>query len=220
MREKKVRLKDTCRLVPSRFPSDGILDAIAAPEDLPFIFELESWTNDRISAELGVLHRLAPDEWVVGRPMASVVMAAYCHPRPGGGRFNGGDRGAWYAALTLETAQAEVAYHRWRELLEIGVSEARLEMRLYLADFHAVFHDVRSGEHAALHDPASYAVSQEFAKTLLETGSNGVLYRSVRHSGGECVACFRPKLVANVRVGGHFQYRWEGAPVPRITRLG
>jgi hypothetical protein len=218
--EKKVRLKDTCRLAPSRFPSDGILDAIAAPGDLPLIFELESWTNDRISAELGVLHRLAPDEWVVGRPMSSVIMAAYCHPRPGGGRFNGEDRGAWYAALTLETAHAEVAYHRWKELLEVGAVEARLEMRLYLADFHAVFHDVRSGDHAALHHPVSYAASQEFARPLLESGANGVLYRSVRHAGGECVACFRPKLVANVRIGGHFQYRWEGTPVPRITRLG
>ena len=41
----------TRRLVPSVYPTVGILDHVASPEDLPFIFELESWTNDRISTE-------------------------------------------------------------------------------------------------------------------------------------------------------------------------
>ena len=85
----------TRRLVPSVYPTVGILDRVASPEDLPFIFELETWTNDRISTELGILHRLPREEWVTGRRMASVIMAAYCHPRIGGGRFNGPDRGAW-----------------------------------------------------------------------------------------------------------------------------
>jgi hypothetical protein len=74
---------NTCRLVPSRYPTVGILDRVASPEDLPYIFELESWTNDCISDELGILHRIPPDEWVTGRPMASVIMAAFCHPLRG-----------------------------------------------------------------------------------------------------------------------------------------
>ena len=107
---------------------------MASPEDLPYIFELESWTNDRISNEVGILHRIPREEWVVGRPMASVIMAAFCHPRPGGGRFNGPDRGAWYAGTELESAHAEVIYHRTRELREVGVTEMAWQMRLYLAD--------------------------------------------------------------------------------------
>ena len=129
------RLKDTCRLIPSLYPPAGILDRIAAPEDLPFVFELESWSNDRIAAELGILHRIPKEEWVSGRPMASLVMAAFCHPRPGGGRFNGEDRGAWYAGTSLATAHAEAVYHRTKELEEVGVFETRLQMRLYLANF-------------------------------------------------------------------------------------
>ncbi|HXF25865.1 MAG TPA: RES family NAD+ phosphorylase [Bryobacteraceae bacterium] len=217
----RVRLNGACRLIPSLYPASGILDTISTPEDLPFIFELESWTNDRISTELGILHRLPPDEWVVGRPMASVVMAAFCHPRPGGGRFNGPDRGAWYAGTDLDTAHAEVVYHRTRELAEIGIFETRLQMRLYLADFRAVFHDIRARkpEHQPLHDPASYTASQEFARALLASGSNGIFYRSVRKPGGECIACFRPKLVANVREAGHFEYLWPGAREPQIQRL-
>ena len=71
-------------------------------------------------------------------------MAAFCHPRTGGGRFNGPDRGAWYAATDMETAHAEVIYHRTRELAEIGVFETRVQMRLYLADFDCTFHDIRA----------------------------------------------------------------------------
>ena len=217
----QVRANDTCRLVPSRFPATGILDRIASPDDLPFVFELESWTNDRISAELGIVHRIPPEEWVTGKALSSVVMAAFCHPRPGGGRFNTSDRGAWYAGLDLDTAHAEVLYHRSRELEEIGVQDACLEMRLYHANFDAGFHDVRprTRENLPLHDPVSYEASQAFARGVLREGGNGVVYRSVRHPGGTCVACFRPKLVRNVRAGTHFEYRWEGPGRPSVRRM-
>jgi len=217
----RVRLADTCRLVPSLYPSAGILDRISTPQDLPFVFELESWSNDRISTELGILHRIPPEEWVVGRPMASVVMAAFCHPRAGGGRFNGPERGAWYAGTAIETAHAEAVYHRTRELEEVGVLETRVQMRLYLANFDASFHDVRrrAPEHIPLHHPRSYQASQAFARELFAAGSNGVIYRSVRRPGGVCLACFRPALVTAVRPDAHFEYRWEGKRSPSIRRL-
>jgi hypothetical protein len=219
--EKRVRWVDTCRLVPSRYPPVGILDQVSTPEDLPFIFELESWTNDRISTELGLLHRIPKSEWVIGKPMASVVMAAFCHPRPGGSRFNGPDRGAWYAGASRDTAHAEAIYHRTAEFAEIGVFETRVQMRLYLSDFDAAFYDVRPNIRAnkSLHDPRSYSASQALARKLLDSGSNGVLYRSVRRPGGECIACFRPALVANVRQDAHFEYRWKGKPNPLIRQL-
>jgi hypothetical protein len=217
----RVALTDTCRLIPSRYPPAGILDMVASPHDLDLIFELESWTNDRISEELGILRRLPPEEWVVGRPMASVIMAAFCHPRPTGGRFNGPDRGAWYAGLTLDSAHGESIFHRTAELTEIGVLDARVEMRLYLADFNTAFHDIRgrSAAYKPYHDPVSYAASQALARELFDAGSAGILYRSVRHTGGECLACFRPALVGNVRPAAHFAYVWEGKPTPRIERL-
>jgi hypothetical protein len=189
---------------------------VASSKDLPYIFELESWTNDRVSTEMGILHRLPENEWVTG-PQATVVMAAYCHPRPGGGRFNEADRGAWYAARKLETAQAEIAHHRTQELVEIGVLETRVQMRLYLADFNAAFHDARTS--GWLHDPASYEESQKASRLLLRAGSNGVVFRSVRYPGGECIACFRPRLVLNVRAGPYFEYRWEGTRTPSIIQL-
>ena len=219
--ETNLRLRNTYRLVPSRYPSTGILDAISSPEDLDAVIELESWTNDRVSAELGVLHRIPQEEWVTGRPLSTVVMAAFCHPRPGGGRFNGPERGAWYASLTLETAHAEVIYHRTAELAEIGVFETYVQERAYLADFTGRFHDIRAKASAfrPFYSPTDYRKSQKLGRELLDIGSNGVIYRSVRHDGGYCVACFHPKLVANVRQGDHFEYRWTGGPTPAVRKL-
>ena len=159
-------------------------------------------------------------EWVVAKPMASVIMAAYCHPRVEGSRFSGSDRGAWYAARSIDTALAESIYHRTREIGEVGGYEARMQLRVYLADFSARFHDVRAMRGGApLYNPDDYHESQRFARTLLDAGSNGVVYRSVRHQGGECLACFRPPLVRNVRVGGHYEFRWEGRPEPVVRKL-
>jgi hypothetical protein len=217
----RLRARDTCRLVPSLYPTTGILDEIASPEDLPFVIELESWTNDRISTELGLLHRIPVEEWVSGRPMASVIMAAFCHPRIGGGRFNGPQRGAWYAGRDLDTAHAEVIYHRTVELSEIGVLEARVQVRLYLADFRGVFHDIRAAvpENEPYRHAVSYKASQALGRELLEAGSNGIVYRSVRYPEGECICCFRPRLVDNVRPDAHFEYRWEGSRTPKVRKL-
>lgn len=211
------------RLIPSRYPAVGLFDRVASADDLDAIFELEGWTNDRISNELGALHMVPREEWITG-PMSTVVMAAYCHPRPGGGRFNTDARGAWYAARTVETALAESVYHRTRELEEVGTLDGTMQMRLYRADFRAVFHDIRTGggaAHAALYDPDDYSASQVWAERLRQDGSNGILYRSVRDpsQSGECLCCFQPRLVTNVRVAGHYEYLWDGTREPRVIRL-
>lgn len=219
--ESLIRFVNTVRLVPGRYPSTGILDVVASPADLNAIIELESWTNDRISNEIGIIHRLPPEEWVIGQPMSSVVMAAFCHPRLGGARFNGPDRGAWYAARSLRTAHAEIVYHRTQELAEVGVFDTFVQVRAYRADFHAMFHDIRGPEfeRSPIYDRNSYGASQAFARSLLESGSNGIVYRSVRDTGGECIVCFRPKLVSRVHEGSYFEYRWNGTRIPTIRAL-
>lgn len=49
--------------------------------------------------------------------------------------------------------------------------------------------------------PQCYAASQALANLLLVSGSSGIIYPSVRHPGGTCIACFRPALVHNPRRG-------------------
>ncbi|MBN9331993.1 RES family NAD+ phosphorylase, partial [Devosia sp.] len=101
------------RLIPSQFPPIGLFDTVSRAADLEAVMELAGWTNDRLVAER--IKRLPQDEWAFGRPNSSIVMAAFLHAAPGGGRFSGPDLGAWYAAVSVETGLAEVAHHLRRE---------------------------------------------------------------------------------------------------------
>ena len=94
-------------------------------------------------------------------------------------------------------------------------------MREYVAETSGPFHDIRADarEYRPLYDPESYVASQRFALDLLASGSNGIVYRSVRREGGTCLACFRPRLLASVRVAGHYEYRWNGSARPAIRRV-
>lgn len=196
---------DTHRLIPTRYlPGDAsVLSRLAgSPRDLDELAELEGATNDRLIGETNRLPGISVHELVFGVPNFHIINASFTHAAPQGSRFNGPDRGAWYAAFGLETAHTEVGYHFGEELREIQSwrePEART-YRDYLADFRAEFHDVRGDAgHASSLNPASYVASQSLARTLLNQGSAGVVYPSVRHTGGTCIACFRPALVTNVR---------------------
>ena len=176
-------------------------------DDLPDLFELEGATNDRLIGEAGLLPGISVHELLYGIPYAHIVNAAFCHAHPQGSRFNGPDRGAWYAAFDLETARADVKFHKRRELEEIGWTEPEtFTFDDYLADFRADFHDIRgNAAFAACVDPGSYAASQRLAAALLAAGSAGVVYPSPRRAKGTCLACFRPALVTNVRTGPHLR---------------
>jgi hypothetical protein len=216
---------DTHRLIPARYLEGGasVLGRIASRAgDLGALFELEGATNDRLLGESNLLPGISVHELVFATPNYHLVNASFTHARPAGSRFNGPDRGAWYAALALETAEAEVAYHRSRELEEIGWREE--EMSTYgevLADFRGEFHDIRGDARYAdcLH-PQSYGASQQLARELLAHGSAGVVYPSVRDlEHRPCIACFRPALVGNVRRARTLQFTFRAGEYPQIEIL-
>ncbi len=208
-----LRRYDTHRLVPAKHTDTVLLRIADDDEHLKDLFELDQATNDRLRAEAGGLPGIGPHELVFGVPYASVVNAAFCHAHPLGARFNGPDRGAWYAAFELETAHAEVAFHKAIELAEVDYWDERVTYDDYLADFSAPFHDLRGG--AAFADclaPDSYVASQALAEQLLAAASSGVVYPSVRRPGGTCLACFRPPLVVHVRRAGTWRFTWTDGP--------
>lgn len=219
-----LRQLDTHRLVPSPHSPRGesVLAAIADDDPhLQAIVELDAATNDRVLAEHQLLPGIGVEELVFGVPHAAVINAAFCHAHPLGGRFNGPERGAWYAAFALATSQAEVGFHKSVQLAEIGRFEDTVTYDDYLADFSASVHDLRRGRAwRGCLDPTSYVTSQALAARLLDAASLGVVYPSVRHRGGTCVACFRPALVTNVRRAHTYRFTWEGTPSPRITIEG
>jgi hypothetical protein len=225
-----VRALDTHRLIPSKHLAnhDSVLASIADDtEHLQAIFELDAATNDRLLAAQQRLPGIGLEEMVFGVPHAAVVNASFCHANPLGARFSSPDRGAWYAGVDLHTSQAEVAFHKSVQLAEIDRFEDTVTYDDYLADFSASFHDLRprhgddrepaSSARTTYLDPASYVESQALAEHLLAEGSLGVIYPSVRRTGGTCLACFRPPLVANVRRDRTYRLTWRGSPDPTIT---
>jgi RES domain-containing protein len=148
------------------------------------------------------------------------VNAAFTHANPFGSRFNGPERGAWYAAFSLETAGIEVAFHKSEELQEINWQEK--ETFLYVdfwADFRGEFHEIRKDSRfAKCLDPRSYTASLKLARALLDKGSAGIVYPSVRHNGGTCIVCFRPALVNNVRKGSQVTVEFENAFATPVIR--
>jgi hypothetical protein len=184
---------------------------------------LTAATNPRLMAQAdaipGGIHQ---DELVFAVPHWRIVNAAFCHPHPQGSRFNGANRGAWYAGHHVQTSLAEVAHHRSVELAEIGRWELVADYQDYLADIHAPLHDLRDPQDRraqACLAPDSYAQSQAVADELLTDGSLGVVYPAVRDPGRQAVACFRPALVANVRAGGSYRLTWAGPSAAQITEL-
>jgi RES domain-containing protein len=225
MSTSRIDRRDTHRLIPVQF-ADGGASVLARltddDETLAEILELDGATNDRLLAEWELLPGIDPRELIFGIPSYRIINAAFCHPAPGGSRFNSSDRGAWYAAFEVETSQAEVAYHRRIWLRETGWDEEDAADYIdYLADFRAEFHDMRHAKgRGEWLSPKSYVASQALAPQLLERGSAGIVYPSVRRAGGTCIACFRPVLATNVRKGEKYEMKFTDLKsAPRFRRI-
>jgi hypothetical protein len=213
----QLRQDDTHRLVPRQYALDeqGSLSRLADDEaELGALTALERSTDSRVLGESGLLPGISIHELVFGVPYAHIVNAAFTYAHPTGSRFNGPERGAWYAAFRLESSQAEVAYHRAEELHEINWPHPEVfEYVEYLADFRAAFQDIRSQpDFRECLAPDSYAASQRLAQLLLQRGSPGIIYPSVREKKhGDCISCFRPALVTNVRRGVSLEMKFDNA---------
>lgn len=202
--------------MPSRFPPIQLYERVARPEDLDAVFAFESLTNDRLREEVGEIRLVAPQDRVAG-PGSSAVMAAFTHRNPDGSRFSDGSFGVYYAAHALATAVAETAYHRARFLLATREPAMEIDMRCYLANIDAELIDIR-GQHKRrreLYDPASYVGSRPFGVKARTDGAGGIVYDSVRHAGGECIAIFKPRLLRPAVQGPHLCFVWDGESIAR-----
>lgn len=214
----RVQWPEAWRIVPSRFPPEGVFDRIAAPEDLEALFAVESITNARLRDELGQL-ALVPRERRVSGPGTQPVMAAFTHLNPDGSRFSDGSYGVFYAARALDTAVAETRYHRARFMAATREPPLDLPMRCYRTAIHARLHDLRRGWPAML-DPVDYAAPQALARELRAAGSDGVVFPSVRDPDGECVGVFHPDRVAPCVQARHLVYRWDGESIQVADATG
>ena len=161
---------DTHRLIPYAYDEETILNRLTTDSDeLSALFELEGATNGRLLGEAGLLPGITVRELVFGVSYSHIVNAAFTHAKPLGSRFNGPERGAWYAGFSLETAGIEVAFHKAEELREINWQEKEAFLYAdFLADFRGEFHDIRGNPRfAKCLDPNSlHGLAEIGARTL------------------------------------------------------
>jgi hypothetical protein len=220
------------RLIATRFPTVGLYDEVAAPQDLDVVFAIEALTNPRVRQELGQLSLVPPGDRVAG-PGATLIMAAFTHLNPLGSRFSDGSWGVYYAADSLVTAVAEVSHHRGAFLARTREEPIDIDLRWVQADLQAPLPDLRGlGETMpAVYDPLHYGASQSLGRALRAQGSPGIVYDSVRQRhdpAGQCVAVFKPRALSNARAAGHIGLHWDGQRIshwfekgaPRVVSIG
>jgi len=210
---------NTSRLVSSKKEKDALKRITSNNDDLNNILDLDGITNKGLLAENGRLPGISAFELVSGFNYYDVVNNAYCYTRPEGSRFNGPDRGAWYASFARTTALKEIIFHKTLDLAEHGHFFDDVTYDIYLVDFHYKFHDIRSSsQFKNCLDKKDYRESQKLAQSLLiNEKSAGIVYPSARHEIGTNIVCFRPALVTNVRKDGKYKIVWDGTDKPKST---
>jgi hypothetical protein len=202
------------RIVPSAFPPIDFCERLVDPELMEALFYIEGLTNDRLRDEAGEIALVDPEDRVSG-PGASPVMAAFTHVGAES-RFSDGTFGVYYAAKTLATAIEETKFHRARFLAYTQEEAGEIDMRVYVGEVLKPLHDIRGTAYDPLHDPEDWRGAQAFGRAMRAARSWGLVYRSVRAPGGECIAALRPPAVSLPRQGPHLSYVWDGARIVRV----
>lgn len=215
----------TIRLVSSKRLEDPVLRRLIATEQrLRDLEEIEGATSGRLVSQRRGGDHIASGEFVAGIPHAAFINAAFAYFRPRElNRFNGPGRGAWYAALAVDTCLAEVTFHLTRELDRVNDYNATVSYAEMFASFAGEFVDLRnmSPRPSCLHeDPEfAYPAGNALADAARAAGHNGIIYPSVRHKGGTCIVSLWPHAVQSVAQGRVLALHWEGERVPRLEVL-
>lgn len=199
------------RIIPSTFPTINFFEDLVDPSDMEIVWEIECLTNERLRQDVGDIFLVSPADRISGNG-SSVIMAAFTHIHKSS-RFSDGSFGVYYAALSIPTAVRETVFHRECFLQATQEEACEITMRLYEGKIKKPLHDIRAATYDYLHDPDDYTSSQLFGKKLRETQSWGLIYRSVRHAGGHCIAVFRPPAISIPKPLAHLRYVWNGKKI-------
>jgi len=206
------------RIVSSEYPPINFFEQLVDPELMDELYFIESLTNDRLRDEAGDIALVPADDRITG-PGASPVMAAFTHASPNcPSRFSDGSYGLYYASKTLETAIEETKYHRARFLAYTNEDAGEISMRVYMGNVIKPMHDVRGDSFEQLHNPEDWKASQALGQAMKVINSWGIVYRSVRDAGGECIAALRPPAVSIPKQGAHLSYVWDGLGITDVYR--
>lgn len=219
----RVELRGAVRIIRSAFPPIDLFEDIADPADWPLLISAEQKTNPRIMATIGNLDRI-PAQRRVGGSGASYLMAPFTHVSADRhSRFSAGSYGGLYVGDRFETALFETIHHHAHFMTRTREAPGwTSQFREIILSVDADLHDLRAGTPAlapAL-DPDSYAAGQALAASLRGARSDGIVYPSVRHAGGECVALFYPDCASAPVQGRHLDYHWDGERIDLVREAG
>ena len=197
--------------MPTRYPAVSLFDRVADAADFDALYALEAMSNERARDELGQIERVPADQRLYGVG-SGPIMAAFTHVNTLGSRFSDGRHGVFYAARERTTAVAETRYHHARFLAATAQGALHLPMRLYSVNIDARLHDLRPAAAAAsaVFDPDDYGAARAVGHRLHAAGSAGVVYRSVRQRGGQCVGLFSPRGASACVHAAYLLYAWDG----------
>lgn len=235
MADSDLGLIDGLPLVREAFPrtvrlvsSARLRDAVMAPlvddaDELALLAEIEAATSGRLIAEERGRGGISAVELVHGVPHAKFINASFAYAKPREPmRFNPADRGAWYAAIDVETCIREVGYHLTNALADANNFNAVVEYGEMLASMSGIFVDLRQvPDHPSLDANPSigYPAGNAIAASARAAGHNGIIYPSVRHGGEPCIAALWPNVVQSVVQGGMYRLTWSGTPEFKVEVL-
>jgi hypothetical protein len=131
-----------------------------------------------------------------------LIATPFRYRSPHASRFRAaGAPGVWYGAKELHTACAEVAYWRWRFLMDsagLRGGELLTEHTLFQAQVRGAAIDLTrtpwSAAAAAWTHPSNYGACQALAAAA-RSHVQWIRYASVRRPGGQCGAVFAPQCL-------------------------
>jgi len=217
--KRQIRWTKHHRIIATKYPPVDLLDRTDMSEaEKRAFFALIGSVNPRLRQEIGALNLVRQGDMVSG-PGASYVMAAFTHigfPS----RFSDGTYGIYYAARKQETAIYETAYHRERDAVNHCLGAYEFDMRAWIGALKKPVYDIRLG-HNTLHQKnidSAYPKSQRWANHLLQADPDawGIVYRSVRKQGGECLAALRPPAVSLPTSGSLLTYVFNGEKITSV----
>jgi hypothetical protein len=219
----RVEWKGAVRVIRSAFPPIDLFEDIADPADWALLISAEQKTNPRVMTTIGNLD-LVPIDRRVGGNGASYLMSPFTHVSPDRpSRFTDGSFGVLYVGNVFETALFETIHHHARFMARTTEEPGwTSQFREIILSVDADLHDLR-GSDVAQHPALSsdnYIASQGLAASLRADGSDGLVYPSIRHPGGECAGLFYPDCASIPIQGRHLDYHWDGERVDLVRDLG
>ena len=203
------------RVIRTIYPPIHLFEDVADPADWELLVSAEAKLNPRVRDQIGDL-TLVPVHRRIAGPTASLAMAAFTHTstaRPN--RFSDGSFGVWYCGDGWEVAVAETIFHFEEFMRATNEPAVDADFRGLVATIAGDFQDIRrDASHLDCHSPNSWIAGQRLGRLIHSAEGDGIVYNSVRWSGGSAAAVFWPNLVSlPINQAQQYRYRWDGSRV-------